>query len=119
MNWKFSGTKPVYQQIMDTIQSAVLAGEFLPGEKFPSVRELATAATVNPNTMQRALQELERQGLLVTDGTNGRYITRDPQVIESLRGSCLDQLIRECISKFWGLGISPEEAAKLLTQKEV
>lgn len=117
MNWKFSGNLPVYQQIMDTIQGAVLAGEFQPGEKFPSVRELATAAMVNPNTMQRALQELERLGLLVTDGTNGRHVTRDPGVIESVRSRCVEELTRECLSRFAALGIGPEEAGKLLQQE--
>lgn len=116
MIWKFSGNQPVYRQIMDTIRGAVLAGEFQPGDKFPSVRELATEAMVNPNTMQRALQELERTGLLVTDGTNGRHVTQNPDVIEAARARRLEELTRECIQRFAALGISPYEAGQLLQQ---
>lgn len=118
MNWKFSGNLPVYQQIMDTIQGAVLAGEFEPGEKIPSVRDLATAATVNPNTMQRALQELEHMGLLVTDGTNGRHITHDVQVIEAIRSRCIEELTRDCLARFAVFGIAPEEAGRLLMEQQ-
>ena len=72
MNWKFAGDRPVYQQIMENIRGAVLRGELPPGGRVPSVRELAMQAQVNPNTMQRALTELEREGLLVGGGTSGR-----------------------------------------------
>ena len=72
MNWKFAGDRPVYQQIMAAIRGAILKGELPPGGKVPSVRDLAAQAQVNPNTMQRALTELEREGLLVSGGTSGR-----------------------------------------------
>ena len=77
MEWKFTGDRPVYQQIMEAVNGAVLKGELKPGQKVPSVRDLAAAAKVNPNTMQRALTELEREGLLVGCGTSGRYVTTD------------------------------------------
>ena len=72
MNWKFSGDRPVYQQIMENIRGAVLRGELPPGGKIPSVRDLAAEAQVNPNTMQRALAELERDGLVYSQRTTGR-----------------------------------------------
>lgn len=75
MNWKFAGDRPVYQQIMAAIRGAILKGELPPGGKVPSVRDLAAQAQVNPNTMQRALTELEREGLLVSGGTSGRSVT--------------------------------------------
>lgn len=118
LNWKFTGNMPVYQQIMSTIQGAVLAGEFRPGDKFPSVRDLAMTAMVNPNTMQRALQELERMGILITDGTNGRHVTRDTGVIEALRERCIQELTQECLARFAALGISAEEAGQLLMQQK-
>ena len=118
MIWKFSGNLPVYQQIIDTIRSAVLSGQFQPGEKIPSVRDLATAAMVNPNTMQHALQELERMGLLVTDGTNGRYVTQLPEVIEDARNRCLEELKDECLRKFAALGVCAQEAGQLLMQQK-
>ena len=80
MNWKFSGDRPVYQQIMENIRGAVLGGELPPGGRVPSVRELAMQAQVNPNTMQRALTELEREGLLVGGGTSGRTVLIPPPI---------------------------------------
>ena len=85
MNWKFSGDRPVYQQIMENIRGAVLRGELPPGGKIPSVRDLAAAAQVNPNTMQRAMTELEREGLLVGGGTSGRTVTENPEVLEEMK----------------------------------
>ena len=70
MNWKFSGDRPVYQQIMELMRGGIVKGELPPGGKIPSVRELAAQAQVNPNTMQRAMTELEREGLLVSGGTS-------------------------------------------------
>ena len=114
MNWKFSGDRPVYQQIMENIRGAVLRGELPPGGKVPSVRDLAAAAQVNPNTMQRAMTELEREGLLVSGGTSGRTVTENPEVLEKMRESILEALARECAEKFMVFGITPTQAAQLL-----
>ena len=89
MDWKFSADRPVYQQIVSIIRAGILTGELPPGEKIPSVRDLAAEAQVNPNTMQRALTELEREGLLVSGGTSGRTVTENPQVLEQLRDRTL------------------------------
>ena len=114
MKWKFNADRPVYQQIMEQIQGAVLTGEFTPGQKIPSVRDLATDAQVNPNTMQHALQELEGRQLLVTEGTSGRRVTDDPGILENIRRQRLQELTAECVAKFAVLGVSPEEASYLL-----
>lgn len=116
MNWKFSGDRPVYQQIMENIRGAVLRGELSPGGKVPSVRDLAAAAQVNPNTMQRAMTELEREGLLVGGGTSGRTVTEDPEVLNEMKERILEELARECAGKFMVFGISPSQAAKLLME---
>ena len=116
MNWKFSGDRPVYQQIMENIRGAVLRGELPPGGKVPSVRDLAAAAQVNPNTMQRAMTELERAGLLVGGGTSGRTVTEDPEVLNEMKERILEELARECAEKFMVFGISPSQAAKLLME---
>ena len=122
MNWKFSGDRPVYQQIMENIRGAVLRGELPPGGKVPSVRDLAAAAQVNPNTMQRALTELEREGLLVSGGTTGRTVTQREEVLAAMREDALRELARECAEKFRVFGVRPEQAAQLLlslnTEKE-
>ena len=118
MNWKFSGDRPVYQQIMENIRGAVLRGERPPGGKFPSVRDLAAAAQVNPNTMQRAMTELEREGLLISGGTSGRTVTENPQVLQEMRERILEELARECAEKFMVFGITPSQAARLLLALE-
>ena len=116
MNWKFSGDRPVYQQIMENIRGAIRRGELSPGGKIPSVRDLAAEAQVNPNTMQRAMTELEREGLLVSGGTSGRTVTENPEVLEKMRERILEELARECAEKFMVFGITPSQAAKLLME---
>ena len=122
MNWKFAGDRPVYQQIMAAIRGAILKGELPPGGKVPSVRDLAAQAQVNPNTMQRALTELEREGLLVSGGTSGRSVTQDEAVLVAMREQTLEELARECAEKFMTFGVTPTQAAQLLlgleTKKE-
>lgn len=114
MNWKFTGDRPVYQQIMATIRGAILKGELSPGKKIPSVRDLAAQAQVNPNTMQRALTELEREGLVISGGTSGRTVTQDQEILSAAREAALQELARECAEKFMVFGLTPRQAAQLL-----
>lgn len=118
MNWKFSGDRPVYQQIMETLRGAIVTGELTPGGKVPSVRELAAAAQVNPNTMQRALTELEREGILVGGGTSGRKVTTEEAVLAAMKERVLQELARECAEKFMVFGVTPAQAAQLLLALE-
>ncbi len=118
MNWKFTGDRPVYQQIMAAIRGAILTGELSPGKKVPSVRDLAAQAQVNPNTMQRALTELEREGLLISGGTSGRTVTQDQDVLQAMRKQALEELAREWAEKFRVFGLTPRQAAQLLLELE-
>lgn len=118
MKWKFTADRPVYQQIMAAIRGAILAGQWLPGDKVPSVRDLAAQARVNPNTMQRALTELEREGLLVGAGTTGRTVTGDPAVLSAMKQQALEELAIECAEKFAVFGLTPAQAAQLLLALE-
>ncbi len=118
MDWKLTGSQPVYQQIMAAIRGAILQGALPPGKKIPSVRDLAAQAQVNPNTMQRALTELEREGLLVSGGTSGRRVTQDEAVLAAMREDTLHQLALECAEKFMVFGVSPGQAAQLLLALE-
>ena len=118
MNWKFAGDRPVYQQIMALIRGAILRGELQPGGKIPSVRDLAAEAQVNPNTMQRAMTELEREGLLISGGTSGRTVTENQAVLNEMRERILGELARECAEKFMVFGITPAQAAQLLQNLE-
>src|SRR5574344_1160265 len=114
MNWKFVGDRPVYQQIMALIRGGILTGELSPGQKIPSVRDLAAQAQVNPNTVQRALTELEREGLLVSGGTSGRRVTEEETVLEEMKEQSILELARECAEKFMVFGITPSQAAQRL-----
>lgn len=118
MNWKFSGDRPVYQQIMAQIRGAILTGELPPGQKIPSVRELAAQAQVNPNTVQRALAELEREGLLLSGGTTGRTVTEEGTILETMREQILTELAQECAEKFRVFGLTPSQAAQWLLSLE-
>ena len=118
MNWTFTADRPVYQQIMEAVCGSVLNGELKPGQRVPSVRELAAAAKVNPNTMQRALTELEREGLLVGGGTSGRTVTTDESILAVMRKNALDKLARECAAKFRLYGVTASQAAQLLLELE-
>lgn len=122
MDWSFTSDRPVYQQIMEAVCGSVLKGELQPGQRVPSVRELAAAAKVNPNTMQRALTELEREGLLVGGGTSGRTVTTDETILAAMRKNALEEVARQCAAKFKVFGVTPAQAAQLLlaldTEKE-
>ena len=114
MNWKFTTDRPVYQQIMQLLQGQILRNELPPGSRVPSVRELAAHAQVNPNTVQRAMNELEREGLLVGGGTNGRTVTEDQDILEQVRADVMKSLAWECAERFMVFGVSPKEAAAML-----
>lgn len=114
MDWTFTADRPVYQQIMEAVCGSVLKGELKPGQRVPSVRELAAAAKVNPNTMQRALTELEREGLLVGGGTSGRTVTTDEAILAAMRRDALEEVARQCAAKFKVFGVTPAQAAQLL-----
>lgn len=118
MNWKFVGDRPVYQQIMALIRGGILTGELSPGQKIPSVRDLAAQAQVNPNTVQRALTELEREGLLLGGGTSGRTVTAQEEVLSAARDMALNELAKECAEKFMVFGLTPKQAAELLKALE-
>lgn len=118
MQWKFTGEKPVYQQIMEQIRGAILAGQLPPGARVLSVRELAMEANVNPNTMQRALSELEREALLISCGTMGRFVTSDEAVLERLRKQAQKETALECARRLQAVGLNLEQAAKLIREEE-
>lgn len=118
MSWKFTGEKPVYQQIMDHIRGDIMRGELCVGARIPAVRELAMIANVNPNTMQRALTELEREGILVCCGTMGRFVTSDEAVLERARHSARLEAAKHCADHLAAFGMTLQDAAALLNEEE-
>ncbi|NLJ97428.1 MAG: GntR family transcriptional regulator [Clostridiales bacterium] len=109
MQWELNTDKPVYLQLVEQIQAGIISGIYKPGDKLPSVRDLAIKATVSPNTMQRAMTELERDGLVYANRTSGRFITSDEELIGKLRKQYITQVIQEFLDKMDLLGVNLEE----------
>ena len=99
MAWEFKNGIPIYLQIVDGIKIRIAGGELPPGSKIPSVRDLAAEAGVNPNTMQRALTQLEQEGLLHAQRTSGRYVTEDEQKMKELRRSLSEKYVEELFTQ--------------------
>ena len=114
MAWTLDSGRPIYAQIIERVQLDIITGHYKPGEKLPSVRELASEAAVNPNTMQKALSELEQSGLLYTQRTSGRFITEDTDRIHLMKNSLATMQVREFIRKMRQLGLGDEEILQLI-----
>ena len=118
MDWKFRGDLPIYSQLVEQIKLGIVSGSFLPGERLASVRDMAAEAGVNPNTMQRALQELERDGMVYSQRTAGRFVTEDMRVIEHTKKQFAEEQIRSFLEAMGKLGYRREEIISLLKEKE-
>ncbi len=117
MPWILDDTRPIYLQLEDIIKSKIIAGIYKPGQKLPSVRELAAEAAVNPNTMQKALAKLERSGLVYTQRTSGRYITEDTAIMQNLKHQLAHDLIYQFLEAMAHLGYTREESIQLLIEE--
>lgn len=117
MEWEFHDDLPIYQQIMDIIKQQIAVGELVAGQKLPAVRELAVQAGVNPNTMQKALSELEREGLLYSQRTAGRFVSEQEEITKGVQEELMKKYIEEFMDKMESLGYSVEEIIALLSQK--
>ena len=116
MKWKFRGDRPIYAQLIEQLEHGILTGEYPPGAAVPSVRTLAIEAEVNPNTMQKALAELESRGLLHTHRTSGRTVTEDKEMIEHLKEEFARTQIVEFFDAMKSIGIERASAAKLIQE---
>ena len=116
MTWSFSNDLPIYTQLVGQIKTAIATGVFPPGERLPSVRDLATEAGVNPNTMQRALSQLESEGLVYSQRTAGRFVTEDQEKIAGAKRELAQQPIAQFIRAMDGLRFSREEMTVLLSE---
>lgn len=114
MAWDLDSDRPIYAQIVEIIQMQIVSGYYKPGDKLPSVRELAAQASVNPNTMQKAFAELERNGLIITQRTSGRSVTEDMNMINEIKRSLATEQITLFLSKMKELGFEKSEIIKLL-----
>ncbi|MDR1701015.1 MAG: GntR family transcriptional regulator [Lachnoclostridium sp.] len=109
MSWKLSSDRPIYVQLEELIEKRILSGEYILGERFPSVRDLANEASVNPNTMQKAMQELERKGLIINNRTLGRTLTEDSSLLEDMRIQLAKKHFRVFLDELKSLGYSEKD----------
>lgn len=116
MTWDFDSGRPIYLQLVERIEMMIFAGEFPPGARLPSVRDLAKEAAVNPNTMQRALTKLEEDGLIVTQRTSGRFITEDEQLIKKAKTRLAQEQVAEFLTKMEQLGFDKAEVLSIVRQ---
>ncbi len=105
MSWKFTNERPIFQQLNDILLLKIVKGDYPPGAKLETVRELALTAGVNPNTVQRALAELENTGILFTKRGDGRYITDDQKAIEQLKTRFVSKKAETFVSSLKELGL--------------
>lgn len=118
MKWSFDSDKPIYAQLIGQIKVGIVTRAFAPGDRLPSVRDLATQAGVNPNTMQRALAQLEAEGLVYSQRTAGRFVTQDQQIIEKTKQDLARQHVAAFLDAMMQLGIDDEEALDLIRQAQ-
>ena len=116
MEWKFESGQPIYTQIIDQMSMRIASGAYQPGDKLPSVRDLAMDAGVNPNTMQRALAELERRGLVFTERTSGRFVTKEESVLRELHRELAAGYIEDLFHKLHQIGMSDEEIVRAIDE---
>ncbi|MCI8813903.1 MAG: GntR family transcriptional regulator [Lachnospiraceae bacterium] len=114
MTWNLDSSRPIYAQIAEQVRLDIISGLYQPGTKLSSVRELAAQAKVNPNTMQKALAELERSGLVHSMRTSGRFITEDTDMIKQMKEDLATDQIKEFLEKMSSMGFQPQDTLELI-----
>ena len=121
MEFKFDNERPIYVQLVEQLRIGIVSLKFVSGERLPSVRELALMAKVNPNTMQKALMELEDEKLIYTERTNGKFVTKDTKLIKRIREKLAKDKVQTFFLDMEKIGMSEEAVIKYLqevTKKE-
>lgn len=118
MPWQFNQRQPVFLQIVQRLRWEIVRGVYAPDAQFPTVRQLAAQAAVNPNTVQKALTVLEEEGLLYTRGTVGRFVTSDTAVLEALRERMRREAVHAWVREAHELGIGTEELIRYIQHTE-
>lgn len=116
MNFNFDNEKPIYVQLVEKLRIAIVSNVYSSGSRLPSVRELALTAKVNPNTMQKALIELENEKLIYTERTNGKYVTKDKNLLEKAKKDFAKKIVKTYIIDMNNIGITFEESVKYLQE---
>ena len=117
MNFIFDNDRPIYIQLVEQLKECIVSGKFKAGEKLPSVRELAMQIKVNPNTVQKALAEIENQKLIYTERTNGKFVTENEELIENVKKELANQKVQKYFQDMNKLGINKQDAITYLQEK--
>lgn len=112
MGFTFDNERPIYVQLVEQIRLKIVSGEYKMNEKLPSVRDFASKTKVNPNTVQRALVELEKEGLIYTESTSGKFVTNDEKIINDIKNNIIKSKVSTLINDMESLGITKEEIIK-------
>ena len=115
LSWSFDNTKPIYLQIMEKIKLQIVSHELEPNQQLPTVRDLASEAGVNPNTIQRALSDLEREGFVYSKRTTGRFVTEDLDLIVQSRKQLSEEQLQQFVSCMLQFGYKKEELPNVLS----
>lgn len=118
MNWELQSDRPIYTQLLEELKRRIVSGYYKPGEKLLPVRELAQEAKVNPNTMQKALSELERENLVFAVRTTGRYITEDTILIENTKKEFAEFHVATYYCEMKALGYDKEHMVQQISEYE-
>ena len=118
MGFNFDNNIPIYLQLVEEIKKYIISGKLKVGERIPSVREFAIMFKVNPNTMQKALVELEEEKLIYTERTNGKFVTENPKTIEKLKKQYASNLVDNYYNNMINLGFTEEEAFIYLKERK-
>lgn len=118
MNFIFEIDRPIYIQLVEQLKMYIINGELASGSRIPSVRDFALQAKVNPNTMQKALAELEDEGLIFTERTNGKFVTEDKKLIKDIKKSLASEKVKEYLIDMKKIGFSKDESIKYLQELE-
>ena len=116
MDYIFDNERQIYIQLVEKLRTQIVSGELKQGERIPSVRELALTARVNPNTMQKALVELENEGLVYTERTNGKFITKNKELIDSLKKELAKEKVINFLNDMKNIGIDYKDAIMYLQE---
>lgn len=118
MDWRLDGKAPVFVQLCDRLREEILRGTYPLGQQFPTVRQLAQQAAVNPNTVQRALAVLEGEGLLYTSGTQGRFVTNDSSVLLRVKEEIQRKTVQDFLLQAKALDLSPSDIVRIILEQE-
>ena len=114
MEMTFDNNIPIYIQVLEYMKIYLISGVFKCGERLPSVREFSTTFKVNPNTMQKALAELESMDLIYTERTNGKYVTQNTELIEKLKDEYATALAKSYFQGMKRIGLGKADSIKYL-----